>query len=55
VDNEELAKLYSLPDAVTFIELRRIRWAGYVDLIKIGRDTWAVFICLSMETNYSFS
>jgi hypothetical protein len=30
VDNEELANLYSLPDVIRFIKLRRLRWAGYL-------------------------
>jgi len=35
--NEELSDLYSLPNIVRVVKLRRMRWAGYVARMGEGR------------------
>ena len=37
--NEELNDLYSSPNIVRVIKLRRMRWAGYV--ARMGEERWA--------------
>jgi len=42
--NEELRDLYSLPNIVRVVKLRRMRWAGHVALMGEGRDVHRVLV-----------
>jgi hypothetical protein len=42
--NEELNDLYSSPTIVWVIKLRRMRWAGYVAHMGVGRGVSRVFV-----------
>jgi hypothetical protein len=42
--NEELHKLYSSPDIIRQIKLRRIRWAGHVAHMEEGRKVYKVLV-----------
>jgi hypothetical protein len=44
VDNEELIDLYSSPNNVPVIKLRRNRWAGHVACICEQRDVYRVLV-----------
>jgi hypothetical protein len=35
--NEELSDLYSLPNIVRVVKLKRMRWAGHVARMGVGR------------------
>ena len=42
--NEELSDLYSLPNIVQVVKLRRMRWAGHVACIGEGRGVHRVLV-----------
>ena len=42
--NEELSALYSLPNIVRVVKLRRMRWAGHVVRMGEGRDVHRVLV-----------
>ena len=42
--NEELSDLYSLPNIVRVVKLRRIRWAGHVACMGEGRGVHRVLV-----------
>ena len=42
--NEELSDLYSLPNIVRVVKLRRMRWAGHVVRMGVGRDVHRVLV-----------
>jgi len=42
--NEELSDLYSLPNIVQVVKLRRIRWVGHVACIREGRVVHRVLV-----------
>ena len=42
--NEELSDLYSLPNIVRVVKLRRMRWAGHVARMEEGRDVHRVLV-----------
>jgi len=42
--NEELSVLYSLPNIVRVVKLRRMRWAGHVARIVEGRGVYRVLV-----------
>jgi hypothetical protein len=42
--NEELHKLYSLPNIITMIKLRRMRWAGHVARIGAKRNAYRIVV-----------
>jgi hypothetical protein len=42
--NDELHSLYSSPNIVRMIKLRRMRWAGHVARIGEGRDVYRVLV-----------
>jgi hypothetical protein len=44
VINEELRYLYSLPNIVRLVKLRRMRWAGHVARIGEGRVVHGVLV-----------
>jgi hypothetical protein len=44
VYNEELNGLYSLPNIVQVIKLRRLRWAGHVAHMGEGRGVYRVLV-----------
>jgi hypothetical protein len=41
---EELSDLYSLPNIVRVVKLRRMRWAGHVALMGEGRGVHRVLV-----------
>jgi hypothetical protein len=42
--NEELSDLYSLPNIVRVVKLRRMRWAGHVARMGEGRSVHRVLV-----------
>jgi hypothetical protein len=42
--NWELHNLYSLPDIIRHIKLRRMRWAGNVERMGEGRNVYRVLV-----------
>jgi len=42
--NEELSDLYSLPNIVRVIKWRRMRWAGHVARMGVGRGVHRVLV-----------
>jgi hypothetical protein len=42
--NDELHSLYSSPNIVRMIKLRRVRWAGHVARMGEGRGVYRVFV-----------
>jgi hypothetical protein len=42
--SEQLHKLYSSPDIIRQIKLRRMRWAGHVEGMGEGRNVYTVLI-----------
>ena len=42
--NEELNDLYSLPNIVRVVKLRRLRWAGHVARMGEDRVVYSVFV-----------
>jgi len=42
--NEELSDLYSSPNIVRVIKLRRMRWAGHVARMENGRGAYRVLV-----------
>jgi hypothetical protein len=42
--NEELSDLYSSPNNVRVIKLRRIRWAEYVARMREGRGVYRILV-----------
>jgi hypothetical protein len=42
--NDELRKLYSSPNIVRVIKLRRMRWAGHVACMEEGRGVYRVLV-----------
>jgi hypothetical protein len=42
--NEELSDLYSLPNIVRVVKLRRMRWAGHVARMGEGRGVHRVLV-----------
>ena len=42
--NEELSDLYSLPNIVRVVKLRRMRWAGHVACMGKGRGVHRVLV-----------
>jgi hypothetical protein len=42
--NEELHSLYSSPNTVRVIKLRRMRWAGHLARMEEGRGVYRVFV-----------
>ena len=42
--NEELSDLYSLPNIVQVVKLRRMRWAGHVACVGEGRGVHRVLV-----------
>ena len=42
--NEELSDLYSLPNIVWVVKLRRMRWAGHVACMGQGRGVYRVLV-----------
>jgi hypothetical protein len=42
--NEELRDLYSLPNIVRMVKLRRMRWAGHVARMGEGRGVHRVLV-----------
>jgi hypothetical protein len=42
--NGELHNLYSSPDIIRQIKLRRMRWAGHVARMGEGRDVYSVLV-----------
>jgi hypothetical protein len=42
--NEELNDLYSLPNIVRVVKLRRMRWAGHVARMGVDRDMYRVLV-----------
>ena len=42
--NEELNDLYSTPNTVRVIKLRRMRWAGHVARMEGGRGVYKVLV-----------
>ena len=42
--NEELSDLYSLPNNVQVVKSRRIRWAGHVACMGLGRGMHRVLV-----------
>ena len=42
--NEELSDLYSLPNIVRVVKLRRVRWAGHVARMGEGRGVYRVLV-----------
>ena len=45
--NEELNDLYSTPNIVRVIKLRRMRWAGHV--ARIGEERWVYRVLVGKE------
>jgi hypothetical protein len=44
LDNDELHSLYSLPNTVSVIKSRRMRWAGYMARMGEGRGVYRVLV-----------
>jgi hypothetical protein len=42
--NEELSDLYSLPNIVRVVKWRRMRWAGHVARMGMGRGVYRVLV-----------
>jgi len=42
--NEELSDLYSLPNIVRVVKSRRMRWAGHVARMGLGRGVYSVMV-----------
>ena len=42
--NEKLGDLYSLPNIVRVVKSRRMRWAGHVALMGVGRGVHRVLV-----------
>jgi hypothetical protein len=42
--NEELSGLYALPNIVPVIKSRRLRWAGHVTRMGVGRGVYRVLV-----------
>jgi hypothetical protein len=42
--NEELQNLRSSPSIIRMIKLRRLRWAGYVALVRAKRNAWRILV-----------
>jgi hypothetical protein len=42
--NDELHSLYSSPNVVRVIKLRRMRWAGHVTHMREGRGVYRVLV-----------
>jgi hypothetical protein len=42
--NEELNGLYSLPNIMRVIKSRRMRWAGHVACMGVGRGVYGVLV-----------
>jgi hypothetical protein len=44
LNNEELNDLYSSPNIVRVIKSRRMRWAGHVARMRVGRAVYMVLV-----------